>query len=55
MSTINVGNLENQEEILDYLKRIYANVFDVSAIDWQAFFLLEQQENCFLQNFIIYQ
>ena len=38
MSTINVGNLENQEEILDYLKRIYANVFDVSAIDWQAFF-----------------
>jgi len=38
MPTINVGNLENQEEILDYLKRIYANVFDVSAIDWQAFF-----------------
>ena len=38
MPTINVGNLENQEKILDYLTRIYGAVFDPDTVDWGAIF-----------------
>ena len=38
MPTINVGNLENQEKILDYLTRIYGAVFNAGEVDWGAIF-----------------
>ena len=38
MPTINVGNLENQEKILDYITRIYGAVFDAENVDWGAIF-----------------
>ena len=38
MPRVSVANIENQERILDYLYRIYANIFDLDTMDSAAYF-----------------
>ena len=54
MPTINVGNLENQEKILDYLTRIYGAVFDTDTVDWGAIFASRATGRLFSTKFYNY-
>lgn len=54
MPVINVGNLENQEKILDYLTRIYGAVFDASEVDWGAIFASRATGRLFSTKFYNY-
>ena len=54
MPTINVGNLENQEKMLDYLTRIYGAVFDAAAVDWGTIFKSRETGRLFSTKFYNY-
>ena len=54
MPTINVGNLENQEKILDYITRIYGAVFDAENVDWGAIFASRATGRLFSTKFYNY-
>ena len=54
MPTINVGNLENQEKMLDYLTRIYGAVFDAATVDWGTIFKSRETGRLFSTKFYDY-